>query len=490
MMDSVTPREKQTSEQTQSAESWKSVTRLAVGAGVFFLLRNVCGLPWFCALLMAFPAASLAGGIADGKPAAVFHGFLMLILAPFLIGPCKAFAARSGEWIPMVGSFPAVRMAVLGGISLAAYGGLFLFCKLFSKLTPIDHFPPKIQRVMSTGIHGCTLVLSVIFTWKGLFWLNENFLHYNGIRGFALLLCGLMAVLGGLQTFRIFRSGGVSGGAEAASSSGTKLAERPKVRLDDVAGMAQVKDQIRLRLIEPVRNPKLAEKYHLRAGGGVLLYGPPGTGKTFLARAVAGELDLPFYMISSSDVFSKYVGDSENNILRIFQEARKNKLSVIFIDEMETIFRKRTDAIHEATQKVISVILQEIDGVDQNKNPVLLLGATNMPWQIDEAFLRPGRFDVLAFVGLPDAPARRQILERAFQDGLPCENGMLDYMTGQTQGYSGADLNGVITKMRQRAFDQRASFYSSQLAYQVMVETPPASNREILSRIREWESSR
>ncbi|MBQ3122265.1 MAG: AAA family ATPase, partial [Bacteroidaceae bacterium] len=108
------------------------------------------------------------------------------------------------------------------------------------------------------------------------------------------------------------------------------------------------------------------------------LYGPPGTGKTFLARAVAGELNLPFYMITSADVFGRYVGDSEKNILRIFQEARKHKLSVIFIDEMETIFRKRTDDIHEVTQKVISVILQEMDGVVKHKNPILLLGATNM----------------------------------------------------------------------------------------------------------------
>ena len=269
------------------------------------------------------------------------------------------------------------------------------------------------------------------------------------------------------------------------------LQERPEVKLDDVAGMDNVKEQIRLRLIEPIRNPKLAAMYDLKPGGGVLLYGPPGTGKTFVARAVAGELNLPFYTITSADIFGKYVGEAENNIRNIFANARKNPLSVVFVDEMETIFAKRSENIHETTQKVISVVLQELDGVDKSKNPILLLGATNTPWQIDEAFLRPGRFDILAYVGLPNIEARWQILRNLFkQSQLPCEKGLLEYITQNTDSYSGADLKGLVEKMRQKAFVNRDKYYSMKLAYQVMLDNVPSSKKSIIEEIRRWEATR
>lgn len=279
--------------------------------------------------------------------------------------------------------------------------------------------------------------------------------------------------------------------SEKVNSNTSLLEERPTTKLADVAGMDAVKDQIRLRLIEPLRNTKLAQKYGLKTGGGVMLYGPPGTGKTFLARAVAGELDLPFYMITAADVFGRYVGDSEKNIRNLFVNARKNPLSVVFVDEMETIFSKRTDNIHETTQKVISVILQELDGVDQNKNPILLLGATNTPWKIDEAFLRPGRFDILAFVDLPDYTARLFMIKNAFRKStLPCETGLAEFIAKNTEKYSGADLNGVISKIRQKAFDQRATFFSGAIAAEVLQESSPSINHEILAQIREWEKTK
>ena len=211
-------------------------------------------------------------------------------------------------------------------------------------------------------------------------------------------------------------SSNAAGGGEGESGGKCRIAERPNVRLDDVAGMEEAKKQLRLRVIEPLKRADEAKRHGLKVGGGMLLYGPPGTGKTFLAKAVAGELGLPFYAITSADVFGKYVGESENNIRNIFREAREAPLSVIFIDELETIFRKRTGDIHETTQKVITVILQELDGVQDNKNPILLLGATNAPWMVDEAFLRTGRFDVLTYVGLPDQPARRKIIENSFKN--------------------------------------------------------------------------
>lgn len=266
--------------------------------------------------------------------------------------------------------------------------------------------------------------------------------------------------------------------------------ERPNVRLDDVAGMQKVKDQIRLRLIEPLKRSDEAKKHGLKVGGGILLYGPPGTGKTFIAKAVAGELDLPFYAITSADVFGKYVGESENNIRNLFREARKNPLSVIFIDELETIFRKRTESIHETTQKVITVILQELDGINDRQNPILLLGATNTPWMIDEAFLRAGRFDVMAYVGLPDADARRKIVQNSFKDvAFPVAPESIDFLVASTDGYSGADLKGVVQKVKQFAFDKNATIYAKALFEEALKDSAPSCNAETRAKIEAWEKA-
>ena len=278
-------------------------------------------------------------------------------------------------------------------------------------------------------------------------------------------------------------------GNSAESADGRKCCvERPDVRLDDVAGMQKVKDQIRLRLIEPLKRADEAKKHGLKVGGGILLYGPPGTGKTFIAKAVAGELNLPFYAITSADVFGKYVGESENNIRNLFREARKNPLSVIFIDELETIFRKRTESIHETTQKVITVILQELDGINDRQNPIMLLGATNTPWMIDEAFLRTGRFDVMAYVGLPDAEARKKIILNSFKDvAYPVEEAAVEYAVANTEGYSGADLKGVAQKVKQIAFDSGVTSYCRELFEKALSDSSPSCNAEIASRIEEWE---
>jgi SpoVK/Ycf46/Vps4 family AAA+-type ATPase len=241
-------------------------------------------------------------------------------------------------------------------------------------------------------------------------------------------------------------------------------------------------------MIEPLQHAEEARKHGLKVGGGILLYGPPGTGKTFIAKAVAGELDLPFYTITAADIFGKYVGESENNIRTLFEEARKNPLSVVFIDELETIFRKRTGDIHETTQKVISVILQELDGVKDGKNPFLLLGATNAPWMIDEAFMRTGRFDVKAYVGLPDLPAREQIIRNAFKHvEYPVDEDAVMYLASATGKCSGADINGIVQSIRQTAFERHADRYTIELFRSCTQHIAPSVNEETLRNIEEWE---
>ena len=274
-------------------------------------------------------------------------------------------------------------------------------------------------------------------------------------------------------------------------SNGTqklKTVDVPDTRLSDVAGMHEVKEQIKLRMILPVKQPKTAEQHGITAGGGMLLYGPPGTGKTFIARAVAGELKVPFYAITVADIFSKYVGESENNIRAIFEEIRQNDMAVLFIDELESIFRKRTGEIHETTQKVISILLQELDGIQTHKCKLLLIGATNTPHLVDEAFLRTGRLDVQIFVGLPDKEARKQILENCFKDiRYPIQHGVIDAIAECTENYSGADLKGLALKVKQTAFAGKLQRYTYELFQECLVQTPPSPNAHILRQIREWE---
>lgn len=137
--------------------------------------------------------------------------------------------------------------------------------------------------------------------------------------------------------------------------------------------------------------------------------------------------------------------------------------------------------------EVISLLLQELDGIDRSKNPILLLGATNVPWMIDEAFMRPGRFDVKVYVGLPDFDARRQMLIAAFDEGnVPHEPGLTAHIAERTEGYSGADLRGVMARLRQMAFDRRSQLYTYDLADEVLEASSPTTSEETVRRIREW----
>ena len=282
--------------------------------------------------------------------------------------------------------------------------------------------------------------------------------------------------------------------AEAASRVAPDRCEpevsvRPKTTFADVAGMEEAKRQIRLRLIDPIKDRVRAQRYGIKPGGGILLYGPPGTGKTLLAKAVAGELDLPFFSITAADIFGKLVGDSEKNVRKLFREVRKHPLSVVFIDELETIFPSRSVDVHETTRKVVAYMLQELDGIDTGKNPILLLGATNVPWMVDEAFLRPGRFDVKLFVGLPDSDARKSIVDRLFSQGsVRPVPGLAEYISKRTENFSGADLKGIVDGIRQLAYERRLPLYTHALADEVLEKAAPSPAESIMDAIRKWEA--
>jgi len=474
------------------------MTSKILGVAAVVFVRFVCGLDWIPSLFLYFPFHALARSIAENDGEGLVGNALLIVVYPILLMGVALVtnlavdrALAAGISVDKIG-LTFVSAAVTAVLFFAAQAIVFFIARSFGAFALPAAVHVLVFRVLS--IFAYTLALAAVV---GLVrHLDARF----GSAGIPKMLKLVFAAAAGLVFVaairRLFTAEAVpvaAGRARSrpgkAAAAQVKLATRPNVRLADVMGMEAAKEQIRLRLIEPVRNAAQARLYGLKVGGGVLLYGPPGTGKTLLARAVAGELGVPFYMVTAADVFGKYVGESEGNMRRLFAEIRRNKLSVVFIDELETLFPSRTADVHETTRKVISVLLQELDGLDQNKNPILLLGATNVPWMVDEAFLRPGRFDVKVFVGLPDEAARRGILKAAFEKGgIPRESRLEDYMAAQTRNYSGADLGGVMDRLRQLAYAQRARYYSRALADAAIASVSPTATGAILDQIRDWEA--
>lgn len=223
--------------------------------------------------------------------------------------------------------------------------------------------------------------------------------------------------------------------------------EKPGLTFDDIAGLEDVKQEVRVRMIYPFRHPELAQRYGISVGGGVLLYGPPGTGKTMLARAIASEIEATFFVISPAQVLSKWVGEAEQNIRKLFDTAKADAPSVIFIDEIEALVPRRRSGTSSVMQRVVPQILQELEGFDRRADRCLLfVGATNRPWLLDEAMLRPGRFDARVYIPLPDAAARYRMLEMYLALRPIAEDVDLAALCDRLDGHSGADIRSVCER--------------------------------------------
>ena len=219
--------------------------------------------------------------------------------------------------------------------------------------------------------------------------------------------------------------------------------ERPDINFEHVGGMDQVKKEIGLKIVQPLKHPELYKAYGKKTGGGILLYGPPGCGKTFIARATAGEVNAQFISVALSDILDMWIGNSEKNLHNLFEVARANKPCVLFFDEIDALGASRADMKQSSGSHLINQFLQELDGIDQANEGLLILGATNTPWHLDPAFRRPGRFDRIIFVPPPDAAARESIL-RLKLASKPVEE--IDYkqLAQKLEHYSGADIEALI----------------------------------------------
>lgn len=258
---------------------------------------------------------------------------------------------------------------------------------------------------------------------------------------------------GGRGATRPTGGGGAAYGDARLPEEGDEwlIADKPDITFDDIAGMEEAKRIIDEMVLYPMKSPEKARALGLNPGGGVLLFGPPGTGKTMLGKAIAGALDAPFYYASGADLRSKWYGESEQRLSQLMNAAKSQPVAVVFLDEVESLLPRRTEGSHAADNRVVTQFLSDIGGFKDSRNLLLVLGATNKPWDIDEAVFRTGRFDEKVYIAPPDFPARRKILELNLGN-VSLEEGVdLDAVARNMEGASGSDVSAVVSAAKRSA---------------------------------------
>lgn len=238
--------------------------------------------------------------------------------------------------------------------------------------------------------------------------------------------------------------GGKDGGKEGGTAD-IKMLTKPNMKFDDVAGMKKMKEEIREAVVYPMRNPDLARKYGKLGGGGILMYGPPGCGKTFIVKAAAGECGAGFINAKLSDLLDMYVGNTEKNIHKVFELARKNSPCILFFDEVDAIGGRRDQGEGQQYMKMaVNQMLYEMDGVEAHNENVLIIAATNAPWDVDPALRRSGRFSKTLYIPEPDYSSRVAILKmhskkRPLSKFIP-----FNVLGIATMGYASADHKAIV----------------------------------------------
>ena len=285
-----------------------------------------------------------------------------------------------------------------------------------------------------------------------------NFTLESASKSIWVTLLSLLMPFGLIIIFLIFwffmmnGAGGQGGGNKTLTFGKSRArlvntADKNKITFEDVAGVDEEKEELQ-EIVEFLKNPKKFTDMGARIPKGVLLVGQPGTGKTLLAKAVAGEAGVPFFIISGSDFVEMFVGVGASRVRDLFEQAKRNSPCIIFIDEIDAVGRQRGAGLgggHDEREQTLNQLLVEMDGFSANEG-VIVLAATNRPDILDKALLRPGRFDRQIVVGAPDVKAREQILEVHSRKKRLSEDVDLKTIAKNTSGFSGADLENVLNE--------------------------------------------
>lgn len=247
-------------------------------------------------------------------------------------------------------------------------------------------------------------------------------------------------------------------GLKILKEIGLEVVKKSGISISDVIGLEDVKKEILLRIIYPIKFRELSEEYNVSTGGGILLYGPPGNGKTFIARAIASEIDANFIYINPSVIYNQWFGNFEKNISAIFRAADRLSPSIVFFDEIDSMVPSRDRADSDVVRRGVSQFLNEMGGFSADSSrEVFIMGATNTPWNIDPALTRPGRFDRIIYVPPPDSGQRAELFRKRVSAVRNTENIDVSKLSEATEGYSAADIDYVCRKAADEVFLEIAS---------------------------------
>ena len=270
------------------------------------------------------------------------------------------------------------------------------------------------------------------------------------------------------------------------------LIEVPKVTWNDIGGLEEVKQNLRESVEWPLSQPHVFKRMGIEAPRGILLYGPPGTGKTLLAKAVANESNANFISIKGPEVLSKWVGESEKAVRELFKKARTVAPTIVFLDEIDSIAPRRgVYAGSHVTESVVNQLLTSIDGLESMEG-VVVIGATNKPDMLDPALLRPGRFDRLLLTPAPDRESRLKIFEIHTKGMSLAKNVSLEKLADETEGFSGADIEGVCREAGMLALreDIKATKVDRSHFVQAMKNIPPSITKELIKHYEKVKQTR
>jgi len=260
------------------------------------------------------------------------------------------------------------------------------------------------------------------------------------------------------------------------------LIERPTTKWDDVGGLEEAKQELKEAVEWPLQNSVAFDRLGIKPPTGVLLYGPPGTGKTMLAKAVANESKANFILVNGPELMSKWVGESEKAVRKIFEKARQTSPSIIFFDEIDSLVPKRgaNQDSSGVTEKVVNQLLTEMNGLQEMKD-VVVIGATNRPDLLDSALLRPGRFDRVVLVSIPDAKSRKEVFKLHTKKMPLAKDVKIDELIPKTEGYVGADIESVCREAAMLALrdDMTAREVKMKYFLEALKKVKPSASKDI-----------